>query len=712
MESNDVNFSDGEGGKKDPCSVTRCQLCFGDFADPRVLPCQHVYCKSCLDILATEDGVILCPECQAVSPLPAEGVVGLPGIIISIKHQINCMSGLVSRMNIEGGGGAVGGAVDSNVSSDNIAKQCQHHPNRPLDLYCCKCGEVTCHDCIHTDRKHEGHPVGTIEEGAEGLRREIGQKFASLLQTQSTVEGTLENVQKVRKIVTDSCKSMSVEIADSYEQAVRIIEEKKRREIQQVQNEACVKQRELEDFESTLANTLSEVQSMQSVVEYAIGGSEDLHLLLHGKETAGKLDQLQGSIDRLPAFRTEVAILHGQVLGAPALETLAQVCDNSLQMYVVVDPLHCTVEASENAVVHEATSVFITLKDSHNRPCSLNFEQSIVVELRSSRFDDVVKATVAARSWSYYEASYIPNLRTRGRCQLTVKVNGHLLGSKPIEVFITCPPQCLGQPVHIINGIKTPDGLKIVDDRMFCIRLEGLCVIDIKDIHAPPKCIPVIVPKRLSRVETWRAAEMACDEDFLYVTDTHNNMVHKFTIEGKYLTRAGGKGTAPGKFYHINGVCVGKDGNLYICDCGNHRIQVLTRMLQFIRCFGSRGSEPGQFSSPDNIEFDSNGQMFVTDPGNSRVQCLTENAEPIMQFGERGRGPRKFKRPNVMEIVGNHVYVTDDYGIQVFTTNGDFIAQFATMCAVDGVQPFNGLAFDKDGFVFVSDRSRDRIVVF
>ena len=64
-------------------------------------------------------------------------------------------------------------------------------------------------------------------------------------------------------------------------------------------------------------------------------------------------------------------------------------------------------------------------------------------------------------------------------------------------------------------------------------------------------------------------------------------------------------------------------------------------------------------------------------------------------------------KPNVMDIVGNNIFVTDRDGVAVYDTDGCFIARFAQMCA-----NANGIIVDVDGFVYISDSQRNRIVVF
>ena len=57
-----------------------CPLCLGIFVDPKRLPCDHIYCKACLQNLASRNvtATIPCPECRKLAQLPDGDVSKLP----------------------------------------------------------------------------------------------------------------------------------------------------------------------------------------------------------------------------------------------------------------------------------------------------------------------------------------------------------------------------------------------------------------------------------------------------------------------------------------------------------------------------------------------------------------------------------------------------------------------------------------------------------
>lgn len=75
-------------------NILQCTICFEQFQDPKVLPCQHGFCAGCLEDWSknsSERDKFLCPTCRKEVVLPEEGVKSLPGhfLINSLKDICN-----------------------------------------------------------------------------------------------------------------------------------------------------------------------------------------------------------------------------------------------------------------------------------------------------------------------------------------------------------------------------------------------------------------------------------------------------------------------------------------------------------------------------------------------------------------------------------------------------------------------------------------------
>jgi sugar lactone lactonase YvrE len=118
----------------------------------------------------------------------------------------------------------------------------------------------------------------------------------------------------------------------------------------------------------------------------------------------------------------------------------------------------------------------------------------------------------------------------------------------------------------------------------------------------------------------------------IWVTDTGNNRIEKFTPSGGLLNNLSGAGSEPGKLSRPMGITVGPDGSIWVADTGNNRIERWSSTLVFMSAIGSEGWENGKFVSPYGIDVDSTGTVWVGD-GTGRVQDFDETGTYLQTFG-------------------------------------------------------------------------------
>ena len=92
-------------------------------------------------------------------------------------------------------------------------------------------------------------------------------------------------------------------------------------------------------------------------------------------------------------------------------------------------------------------------------------------------------------------------------------------------------------------------------------------------------------------------------------------------------------GSGDGGFDGPSGIAIDPEDTLYIVDSRNHRVQKFTTDGEFLSTWGSLGSAEGQFNSPWGITIDQEGDVYVADHKNHRVQKFTPDGEFITQFG-------------------------------------------------------------------------------
>jgi DNA-binding beta-propeller fold protein YncE/pimeloyl-ACP methyl ester carboxylesterase len=202
----------------------------------------------------------------------------------------------------------------------------------------------------------------------------------------------------------------------------------------------------------------------------------------------------------------------------------------------------------------------------------------------------------------------------------------------------------------------------------------------------------------------------------VYVADSGNNQIKKFTSDGAFITKWGSYGSGNEQFNSPQGVAVDSTGNVYVTDVGNNRIQKFTVDGVFVSTWGSYGSGDGQFASPKGVAVDSTGNVYVTDVGNNRIQKFTANGVFVTTWGSYGSGNEQFNSPQgiAVDSTGN-VYVADywNYRIQKFTSDGVFVTTWVSQGTHGGhfYRP-GAVAVDSFGYVYVSYPNTQHIQVF
>ena len=113
--------------------------------------------------------------------------------------------------------------------------------------------------------------------------------------------------------------------------------------------------------------------------------------------------------------------------------------------------------------------------------------------------------------------------------------------------------------------------------------------------------------------------------DNVYIGDGGNNRIQKFDSEGTFITEWGSEGEGNGEFG--NGefrsptrVAVDSSNNVYVVDTANHRIQKFSSSGTFMAKWGRRGYGDGEFRGPTGVAVDSSNNVYVAEQGNNRIQ--------------------------------------------------------------------------------------------
>lgn len=81
----------------------------------------------------------------------------------------------------------------------------------------------------------------------------------------------------------------------------------------------------------------------------------------------------------------------------------------------------------------------------------------------------------------------------------------------------------------------------------------------------------------------------------MYVSDSVNHRIQKFTNSGIALASYGSFGVLPGFFQFPSGIAIDSKGNIFIADSENHRIQKFNPFFVYMKEWGEKEVERESF---------------------------------------------------------------------------------------------------------------------
>ena len=223
--------------------------------------------------------------------------------------------------------------------------------------------------------------------------------------------------------------------------------------------------------------------------------------------------------------------------------------------------------------------------------------------------------------------------------------------------------------------------------------------------------------------EPWGIA--VSNEGQVYVADTWNHRVQVFNPTGDYVgsfgefanVQTGDPQTEPGKFWGPRDVALDAEGNVYVTDTGNKRVQKFTRDGAFVQTWGGGGIIPGKFEEPVGIAIDQQGNIYVADTWNRRIQKFDSDFNSITEWPVDGwDGESIVNKPYLTVDDQNRVHISDPEGYRIISYNGDTgdtlvtwgqygqdLASFALPV---------GLKTDAQGNLLVVDSDNNRVMKF
>ena len=149
----------------------------------------------------------------------------------------------------------------------------------------------------------------------------------------------------------------------------------------------------------------------------------------------------------------------------------------------------------------------------------------------------------------------------------------------------------------------------------------------------------------------FRPVDVAIDGNRLYVTDIAHHQIQVLDKgTGETLFTFGKPGSELGELFHPTSIALGADGDIYVVETSNFRVQRFTRDGKPVRLYGEVGSTPGSFARPKGLAIDKAGRMLVGDAAFQNVQIFDNSGKLLMFFGQSENGAEGINLPAGVSI--------------------------------------------------------------
>ena len=160
----------------------------------------------------------------------------------------------------------------------------------------------------------------------------------------------------------------------------------------------------------------------------------------------------------------------------------------------------------------------------------------------------------------------------------------------------------------------------------------------------------------------FKPVDVAIVGERLYVVDIQHHEIHVLDKRsGKPMFKFGKPGSGVGELFHPTNIATGPEGDLYVVETSNFRVQRFTPEGKSVRFYGKIGDELGSFSRPKGIALDQQGRLYVGDAAFENVQVFDNAGRLLLFFGQPGGAGEGLNLPAAVTIDYANVEVFRKY---------------------------------------------------
>ena len=645
-----------------------CAICLDRYTDPRALPCQHTYCKHCIEEIPEEKGyhMIKCPSCRKFYQLGKEGASALPkafhiNSILEIKESLE-------------------------KSSENESHpECSRH-KKPKDIYCETCDELICYKCSRED--HRDHQSDRACDLFEKQKKEITNCLQPVDERIQEVTEMLASFDNTEDEIRGQGEAVKVQIDQIIKQHMYKLEELMGL-LQQSRDELfndtdSVTQQKVELLHSERAELEAVLVQLKSCKEFI---QEELKLRSRFQIQSAKKDLIQCISDA----HTQVKV--SDLQPGQNADTV-YVCDPSaFEAYNIILPNVGQVHGSLNyqpvrglfrveippcVPAREITAVSLQLMTSLPLSVDLISCKLELVDWSAIHVKPVYCA-VEQVDEGHFKVMLKPHWPALHKLDVCISDNEVPIYGSPFEVMVVSTAEWRNTKLKVLaRGLKHPRDISITDDGVFVI---------ISELQGPRLAVYRTTGEHVYTLNrtSWQSkfanspVEVAASHGNHAVVKDKECILLLNLISRAFLVRL--------YDYEVNlkfgrGMAVLPCGSVLIGVCEpNQSVYKLSNNFRALELFAELFE-----AETCAIAVDSRERVYVLTSRN-KILIFKEEGTFIASIGKDAATlSLQLKDPFGMCIdSSNVIYVTDEKEVKIFTTEGEYLNSFGNFSKLRGI---------------------------
>ena len=312
--------------------LSTCEGCHVRCTDLETLQCNHRYCSQCIRGPALKAGIIRpfpCPECGKEAMLPTAffvrckkerefdsemEVLGVKKPMVKVVEKCqNCTkceksvafchqcsksickeclkahrfiltyadhtTSSLDRVKVGGENGA--------YMQGEVLQMCEKH-KKLMELYCFDCDSLACIHCMV--EHHQGHTIKATMTAASDTKDELTQRMKPLKKVEEDLSSAMDEINTTKFRIEDQGLSVSNHIESSFQDFVRIVENRKDELLREVATKVRKKLQLLSEQEKVLSAARASVRLVIECTENCMMRLTDDQTMLTRTKIQGKID--------------------------------------------------------------------------------------------------------------------------------------------------------------------------------------------------------------------------------------------------------------------------------------------------------------------------------------------------------------------------------------------------------------------------------------